>query len=57
MTVRRKNQARKWADKARSATAERNKAIRELHKWHWTTREIGKEVGLSHTAIAKILRK
>lgn len=57
MAVRRRNRGREWADTARKALKERDKCILQLSGWGWTTREIGAEVRLSHTAVAKILRK
>lgn len=49
--------AREQADKARKATEMRDYWIREARAEGATFRAIGEAVGLSHTAVAKIVNR
>ena len=46
-----------WAKKAREATARRDEAIRRMRDEGATLRAIAEAAGLTHTAVAKILRR
>lgn len=46
-----------WAEEAMSALGERNNVIREAAADGYPLRTIAKAAGLSHTAIAKILKR
>lgn len=50
-------QVASWAQRVREATAMRDKAIRQMHAEGATLRAIGEAAGMSHSAIAKILRR
>jgi lambda repressor-like predicted transcriptional regulator len=45
-----------WARKAREATAKRNEAIATMRREGASLREIAAAAGLSHTAVANILK-
>lgn len=49
--------AASWARKAREAVARRDQAICAMHDKGATLRAIAETVGLSHTAVAKILAR
>ena len=50
-------QVASWAKKAREATTRRDEAIRQMHDEGASLRAIAEAASLSHTAIAKILRR
>jgi len=45
------------AARARTATIERDQFIRDAHAAGWSLRAIGDAAGLSHTAVAKIVKR
>lgn len=46
-----------WAKKAREATAKRDAAIRQMRDEGSSLRSIAEAAGLTHTAVAKILKR
>lgn len=49
-------EVRRWSQKAREATVRRNEAIRAMRAAGRPLMEIAEAAGLSHTAIAKIVK-